>query len=444
LTTKSESLNRLAIASPCPESWQVMSGDERTRFCSRCQKHVHDLATLEAREIEALIEATQGRFCARITCDRFGRMITREPDVPPFHLPSALPVRRSSPVVAAVVIAVAGLTGAGWAEAPISNPVTAPVSAPVGALVAGKLPAPDAAHPAGPGGAVLGGRVVDDQGFPLPGSAVSLRHSEEGWKFIAITDAQGRFQFRDLPSGIYDVEAELEGFDFETAAKLELGPEGRQITLTGAVWKTDRITVTMGEVWMPVALPLDTVLRESHVMVAGIVGPSVPLRNLGAGGVVHEVRTELRITSVLKGAPRGGTLQVDHYVIQGQSENLLPGDVVLALVDPLGPGDGRPDSLVYISADPSQALRTLPADPRLRPELGVDEAGWRAMSYIASATHNGALQDLVTRAILQIEAAQRQWIAGKQDTAGEKRLRARTAAVEEELRHRFLQVLSGG
>ena len=45
---------------------------------------------------------------------------------------------------------------------------------------------------------------------------------------------------------------------------------------------------------------------------------------------------------------------------------------------------------------------------------------------------------------MQIEAAQRQWAAGKQDTAGEKRLRARTAAVEEELRHRFLQVLSGG
>jgi hypothetical protein len=53
------------------------------------------------------------------------------------------------------------------------------------------------------------------------------------------------------------------------------------------------------------------------------------------------------------------------------------------------------------------------------------------MSYIASATHNGALQELVTRAIQQVEAA-------------EKRLRARTAAVDEELRRRFVQVLSGG
>ncbi|HSS48844.1 MAG TPA: carboxypeptidase-like regulatory domain-containing protein [Thermoanaerobaculia bacterium] len=434
MRTRSERRDRLAIASPCQESWQAMGGDERTRFCSRCQKHVHDLAALEAREIDALIEATQGRFCARITRDRFGRMVTREPDVPPFHR-TTLSVRRSSPAVAAVVAAAVGLTGAGWAQAPVSTHVAA--------LVAGNLAAPDPAHPAGPGGAVLGGRVVDRQGASLPGAGVTLRHHEEGWRFIAVTDAEGRFQFRDLPSGVYDVEAELEGFDFETAAGVELGPEGRLITITGAMSETDRITVTMGEVWMPVALPLDTVLRESHVMVAGIAGPSVKLRDLGAG-LVHEMRTELRITSVLKGKPRSETLQINRYFIQGQSETVVPGDVVLALLDPLGPGDGRPDSLVYLSADPIHALRLLPADPRLRPELGVDEAGWRAMSYIASATHNGALQELVTGAILQVEAARRQFAAGRRDTAGEKRLRARTAAIDEELRHRFVQVLSGG
>ena len=437
MTTRNERRDRLAIASPCQEPWQTMSGDERSRFCSRCQKHVYDLSALEAREIEALIEATQGRFCARITRDRFGRMVTREPDVP-FHPPAALSVRRSSPVAAAVVAAAVGLTGAGWAQAPASIPAPVPAAA-----LARGVAAPSPARPAGQGGTVLGGRVVDEQGTPLPGAAVTLRHSEEGWKFFAVTDAQGRFQFPDVPSGVYDVEAELEGFDFETAAGVKLGPEERQITFTGAAGKTDRITVTMGETWMPASLPLDTVLRESHLMVAGIVGPSVPLRELGAQGVVHEERTTLRITSVLKGKPRGETLQVDHYVIQGQSETLLPGDVVLALLDPLGPAGGRPDSLVYLSADPIHALRPLPADPRLGPELGVDEAGWRAMSYIANATHNGALQDLLTRAILQVEAAQRQWTAGRRDKAAEKRLRARTAAIDEELRQRFVQVLSG-
>jgi ferric-dicitrate binding protein FerR (iron transport regulator) len=65
---------------------------------------------------------------------------------------ASAPARRASPVVAAVVTAVVGLTGARWAEAPVSAPVAAVVAA------------PDLAYPAGPGGAVLDGRVVDDQG----------------------------------------------------------------------------------------------------------------------------------------------------------------------------------------------------------------------------------------------------------------------------------------
>jgi hypothetical protein len=279
MTTKNERLGRLAIASPCPESWQAMSGDERTRFCSRCQKHVHDLAALEAREIEALIEATQGRFCARITRDRFGRMVTREPDVPPFHVPASLSVRRNSPVAAAVVTAVVAMTGAGWAQAPVAAPVAAPA-----ATLAGTLAAPGPAHPAGPGRAALYGEVVDGKGAVLPGVTVTLRHPKEGWKLVTVTNAQGQFRFLDLPSGVYDVDAQLEGFDFKTAAGLKLGPKIQQINITGILSETDTITTT-GEVSMWEPLPLDKVLRQSHVMVTGTVGPSVTMRELSTGGV---------------------------------------------------------------------------------------------------------------------------------------------------------------
>ncbi|HEX6899759.1 MAG TPA: carboxypeptidase-like regulatory domain-containing protein [Thermoanaerobaculia bacterium] len=420
MTTRSERLNRLVISSPCEEAWQVMNGDERARFCSRCQKHVYDLAALEAREIDALIEATQGRLCARITRDRSGRMVTREPDAPPFHVP--VPARRVSPVVAAVVTAVVGLTGAAWAEAPAPPPAAAAPATPH-----------DQAHPSGPGGAVLGGRTVDDHGFALPGTTILLRHSKEGWKFYAVTDAQGWFQFRDLPSGVYDVEAELEGFEFKTRAGLKLGPKGRQVTFTGTPSEIDILTVLTGETGMPY-LPMDMVFQQSHVVVVATVGPSVTLREPKAGDVVRQVRTELWITSVLKGEPRGSKLLIDRHVIPGQPGDLQPGAVVLALLNPLGPGDGRPDSLVYLSADPIYALRSLPADPRLRPELGVDEAAWQAMSFIANETNNPMLRDLVTRSITQVEEA-------RQQHAGSS-LQARTAAIEKELRRRFVEVLS--
>ena len=58
------------------------------------------------------------------------------------------------------------------------------------------------------------------------------------------------------------------------------------------------------------------------------------------------------------------------------------------------------------------------------------------MSYIANAMDNNALQELITRAIQQLAETRRQ-LAGD-----EKRLRARTAAIEEELRRRFMETLS--
>ncbi|HEX6899758.1 MAG TPA: hypothetical protein VF789_08595 [Thermoanaerobaculia bacterium] len=353
MATRSERLNRLVISSPCQESWQTMNGGESTRFCSRCQKRVYDLAALEAREIEALVQATQGRLCARITRDRSGRIVTREPEAPPFHLPDAAPARRASPMIAAVVTAMVGMTGAGWAQAPASAPAAAAPAT------------PDPEHPSGPGGTIVDGQVEDDQDFAVE-------------------------------------------------------------------------TATLGVIVVdPVDLPLDAVFQQSHVVVAAVVGPSVTIEEPDAGDVVRHVRTELRITSVLKGKPRGGTLQIDHYVIPGEPGNFSPGDVVLALLDPLDHGDGKPGSPVYTSVDPFYDLRPIPPYPRLRPELGVDEAGWQAMSYIANALDNDALQELVTRAITQLEEAHRQ-LAGD-----EKRLRARTAAIEEKLRRRFVKVLNG-
>jgi len=37
-------LDTLRIASPCSEPWGDMIGDNRSRFCGKCQKDVHDIS----------------------------------------------------------------------------------------------------------------------------------------------------------------------------------------------------------------------------------------------------------------------------------------------------------------------------------------------------------------------------------------------------------------
>lgn len=70
-------MHALRIAAPCPEDWHAMSGDDRARFCTRCELHVNNLAELRETEAEALLARTDGRVCVRMVRDAAGEIVTR-------------------------------------------------------------------------------------------------------------------------------------------------------------------------------------------------------------------------------------------------------------------------------------------------------------------------------------------------------------------------------
>jgi hypothetical protein len=45
-------VERLRVASPCPASWGTMRGDERTRFCEQCQRHVYNISAMTRRNAQ--------------------------------------------------------------------------------------------------------------------------------------------------------------------------------------------------------------------------------------------------------------------------------------------------------------------------------------------------------------------------------------------------------
>ena len=46
----------LTVASPCPEDWSRMEGDEKRRYCGRCQLHVYNLSAMTTAEAAELVE----------------------------------------------------------------------------------------------------------------------------------------------------------------------------------------------------------------------------------------------------------------------------------------------------------------------------------------------------------------------------------------------------
>jgi hypothetical protein len=69
-------LEVLKIEHPCPADWNEMQGDERTRFCQGCKKHVHNLSAMQRDEAQRLVCEAAGNLCVRMTIDSAGTIVT--------------------------------------------------------------------------------------------------------------------------------------------------------------------------------------------------------------------------------------------------------------------------------------------------------------------------------------------------------------------------------
>ena len=64
------------VAAPCSADWNRMSGNDRVRFCDRCNLNVYNLSEMSKRDAEALIRRTEGRLCVRFYRRTDGTILT--------------------------------------------------------------------------------------------------------------------------------------------------------------------------------------------------------------------------------------------------------------------------------------------------------------------------------------------------------------------------------
>ncbi|MCD4748350.1 MAG: carboxypeptidase-like regulatory domain-containing protein [Thermoanaerobaculales bacterium] len=90
------------------------------------------------------------------------------------------------------------------------------------------------------------GSVNDAGGGVLPGVMVEAKNADTGFRRTAITDGAGFFRLDLLPSGVYDVRAELAGFktEIQKGVTVSLGSSVRIDYLMAASTIEEEIVVT--------------------------------------------------------------------------------------------------------------------------------------------------------------------------------------------------------
>jgi|ERR1043166_1399115 hypothetical protein len=199
MTAKPSKIDQLRVATPCPISWEQMTGDDRVRFCDHCHLNVYNISALTRIEAEKLISSTEGRICARLFRRADGTVLTQDCPVGLRALR-----RRVAKRAAAIFAAVMSLTGIALGQNGSAKDGKTSCTPQI------KITRANAKSDATE--KTLTGTAVDPAGAAVPGATVKLLDSKAKELQQTRTNEDGLFEFGSIEPGTYSIVIELPAF----------------------------------------------------------------------------------------------------------------------------------------------------------------------------------------------------------------------------------------
>lgn len=297
MTKKRNKLDRIQIPKPCSVGWQEMSGDDQIRFCNECNKRVYNLSAMTRRQAEAMLEASRGKLCARITRREDGStVVASDPILAPTKLHH---IRRASPIASAVVSAMMAVSPAIAAQTPSSANQPASVFLQDGQKRPGAQPQETTS--------ALSGSVLDPQGAVIMNATVTLVNQNTGDMRGAMLKDDGTFQFDMLKPGSYSLKIEASGF---VSAQTNINLQQNQQQSVNVPMQVLRYESMGGAVVVSRAQPLRTLYKESDLIVVATAGKSVKVESDRENSLM---KTALQVFSTHKGKAKKSVVYVYHW-----------------------------------------------------------------------------------------------------------------------------------
>jgi hypothetical protein len=195
---KKDFLDSIDVKSPCSESWDEMTGNDRLRFCARCATSIHNISAMTPAEAEKLIKKSEGKLCIRIEKSPDGKSITAPP--------KSFKVRRRS-------AAAAGILATSLTLSTLAPAQQSPV-----------LPKdnPNQTQKDKQNFLVLSGVVTDKAGAVVPGAQVTLRNTKNGETRSTVSNTEGFYEFKNIEPAVYEITVEAAGFRTLTLKGVEI------------------------------------------------------------------------------------------------------------------------------------------------------------------------------------------------------------------------------
>lgn len=204
-------LDSARIASPCPASWEKMSGDDEVRFCDQCQLHVYDISRLTRGQAEALISRTEGRICARLFRRADGTILTKDCPVGLRAFRRRI-ARMATAAVTALLSLSASALGQNLTRTSRHDSINQRATATRTFYGLNQQE----------GRATLWGVITDPAGGVVPNAQATIINRKTKSRRIVRSDDEGQFKFGSLEPGSYTLKIESPGFQEHMEERLDL------------------------------------------------------------------------------------------------------------------------------------------------------------------------------------------------------------------------------
>lgn len=163
-------IDSLNVASPCPVSWESMTGDDRSRMCGQCERRIYNISRMSSAEAYELITGSSDRVCVRLFRRADGKVMTSD-------CPKGLAAcrKRIAAFAGAAFAALLGLFSVSSAQRPSFNDSQ-------GTRSETSVTIP-----------IVQGTVKDPTGVPIPSATVKITTSS-GKVLTAATNQKGHFR----------------------------------------------------------------------------------------------------------------------------------------------------------------------------------------------------------------------------------------------------------
>ncbi len=185
-------LDSIDVPKPCSASWEEMTGDEKVRFCSSCEKDIYNLSAMSRQKAEKLVEDSSGKICVRYEKNSQGKIVTAPPKF--------TQITRRATIAAGVLATTLSLSAMNYAQGewfPREQ----------------KEEVSSKEKNSKQGLATISGTISDQYGAVIPGTKITLLDKKTNKSRMIRSGNEGEYEFKNLDPSTYDIEVETEYFE---------------------------------------------------------------------------------------------------------------------------------------------------------------------------------------------------------------------------------------